>query len=266
MKKVILITGATDGIGLATAEKLVLEGHTVLIHGRNANKINRVKNQLSNLSKAGIVKGYLADLSSFKAIERLVDHIKTQHENLNVIINNAGVYKAEKTITPDGLDVRFVVNTIAPYKLTKSLLPLLSRGSRVINLSSAAQAPVNIEALQGKVKLVDMEAYAQSKLAITMWSSTVAKAFVEKGITVIAVNPGSMLGSKMVTEGFGVSGGDLSIGANILTQIAIDDGMEAHSGQYFDNDLGHFVAPHPDGLNGEKCQEIVDTLEEILAS
>ncbi len=109
-----------------------------------------------------------------------------------------------------GLDVRFVVNTFAPYLLTQRLLPLLGPPGRVVNLSSAAQASVNPDAMRGTVKLADMEAYAQSKLAITMWSRVMAETLSD-GPAIIAVNPGSLLGSKMVKEGFGVAGNDLRI-------------------------------------------------------
>lgn len=90
---------------------------------------------------------------------------------------------------------------------------------RVINLSSAAQSPVDLEALAGRVRLYDdLTAYAQSKLALTMWPRSMALSLKDSGPAIIAINPGSMLGSKMVTEGFGVVGNDIRIGAEILTR------------------------------------------------
>ena len=264
MKKIILITGATDGIGLETAKLLASGGHDLLIHGRSIEKLNSVKNLLATIPNASSIKCYLADLSVFSDVKKLVEHIKNEHKNLDVLVNNAGVFKANNNITPDGLDVRFVVNTISPYILAQEFTPLLGRSGRIINLSSAAQAPVNMQALLGKIKLSDMDAYAQSKLAITMWSNLMAKKNDGKGPTIIAVNPGSLLASKMVKEGFGVAGHDLSIGAKILKRMALEEDISEHSGQYFDNDSGQFAQPHPDGLNLEKSAEVVAAIETII--
>jgi NAD(P)-dependent dehydrogenase (short-subunit alcohol dehydrogenase family) len=264
MKKIILITGATDGIGLETAKLLASNGHDLIIHGRNIEKLNSVKKLLTEIPNVGSIQGYIADLSVFSDVKKLVNSIKNEHKNLDVLINNAGVFKTNNSITPDGLDVRFVVNTISPYILAQELLNLLGESGRIINLSSAAQSSVNIHALMGKVKLNDMEAYAQSKLAITMWSKVLAEKIVNKGPTIIAVNPGSLLASKMVKQGFGVEGHDLSIGAKILQRIALEEGVSEHSGQYFDNDIMKFSPPHPDGLNKKKSEEVVQAIETLI--
>ena len=161
--------------------------------------------------------------------------------------------------------MRFVVNTLAPYLLTQKLLPLIGASGRVINLSSAAQSPVNPEALAGRLKLVDeFDAYAQSKLAITMWSRSMALSLKDKGPAIIAVNPGSMLGTKMVKQGFGVAGNDVRIGVDILTRAALSDEFETASGLYFDNDSGQFSSPHPDALDPQKPEGIVHAIEAVL--
>ena len=110
-----------------------------------------------------------------------------------------------------------------------------------------------------------MAAYAQSKLALTMWSRTMGLSLGSDGPAVIAVNPGSMLGSKMVKQAFGLAGGDIRIGAEILTRAALSDEFEDASGQYFDNDSGRFGAPHPNALDSRKSEEIVRTIEAVLA-
>ena len=212
----------------------------------------------------GQVETYVADLSRMADVESLTKAVAKNHNNLDVLINNAGIFKTSKPITQDGLDVRFVVNTIAPYLLTQQLLPLITTSGRIINLSSAAQSPVNLDALTGRSKLSeDFTAYAQSKLALTMWSR--ALALKRDDLVIIAVNPGSMLGTKMVKTAFGVAGGDICIGAEILVRAALDDEFSNASGQYFDNDSGRFKSPHPDALNPQKSQEIVHTIEAILS-
>ena len=266
MQKTILITGSTDGIGLATAKMLVSQGHHGLLHGRKPEKLKEVERTLSGQPDGGRVESYVADLSRMADVEALATAVAERHAKLDVLINNAGVFRAPEPITQDGLDVRFVVNTIAPYLLTQRLMPLLGASARVINLSSAAQSPVDPEALAGRVRLSDdFTAYAQSKLALTMWSRTMALSLKDNGPVLIAVNPGSLLATKMVKEGFGMAGNDIRIGADILTRAALADEFATASGQYFDKDSGQFASPHPDALDPQKSQEIVRVIEAVLA-
>ena len=264
MQKTILITGSTDGIGLVTAQKLFSMGHHVLLHGRNPQKLEDAVKTVSGQEGNGKIESYAADLSNMAEVEALAKAVTEKHNSLDVLINNAGIYKTSNSITDDELDVRFVVNTLAPYLLTQRLLPQLGTSGRVINLSSAAQAPVNLQALEGQSKLDDMGAYAQSKLAITMWTRTLSEK-LKDGPAIIAVNPGSLLASKMVKEGFGVAGNDLSIGADILIRASFSDEFSQASGKYYDNDLGQFSSPHPDGLDAQKSAQVVDTIEAVLA-
>jgi NAD(P)-dependent dehydrogenase (short-subunit alcohol dehydrogenase family) len=265
MQKTILVTGSTDGIGLETARMLVSLGHNVLLHGRDPAKLEKVERTLSALPGGGAVESCVADLSRMADVDALAKAVAEKHTGLDVLINNAGVYSSADLMTQDGLDVRFAVNTIAPYLLTKRLMPLFGSSGRVINLSSAAQFPVDPEALVGKGELSDGAAYAQSKLALTMWSRSMALSLRGEGPAIIAVNPKSMLGSKMVKQAYGVVGGDLRIGAEILTRAALSDEFAAASGRYFDKDIGQFTSPHPDALNPQKCEEIARVIEGILA-
>jgi len=271
MSKTILITGATDGIGLATAEQLAAEGHRVLLHGRNPQKLEQAQARVAAQADGARIDGYIADLSDLAAVATLAQTVATEHPRLDVLINNAGVFKTAETRTSDDLDARFAVNTLAPYLLTQRLLSVIPQDGRVVNLSSAAQTPVDVEALAGRVALADdFAAYAQSKLALTMWSRALAQsldpALSGVGPAIIAVNPGSMLGTKMVKDGFGVAGGDVRIGAKILVRAALADEFASASGRYFDNDKGSFGPPHPDALDARKCAEIVRLIERVLDS
>lgn len=265
MPKTILITGATDGIGLETAKKLVSLGHTVLLHGRNRAKLEAVEKALSALRGAGRVESYVADLSRMAEVEILAQAIAEKHTTLDVLINNAGVYAARDVVTPDGLDVRFAVNTLAPYLLTQLLLSLLPASGRVINVSSAAQSPVDLRALSGETRLSEGAAYAQSKLALMMWSRALAASLEGTGPAIIAVNPGSLLSTKMVKEVYGSTRGHARIGAEILVTAALSDDFAVASGQYFDNDEGRFSAPHPDALDPVKVEKITRVIESVLA-
>jgi len=266
-KKTILITGATDGIGFETAKLLVSKGHNIIIHGRNENKLQEVVIELTLLSNDSTIKSYLADLSSIKEVKNLASNILADNKKLDVIINNAGVFKTANTRTIDNLDVRFAVNTIAPYLLTKKLESTLDKNSRIVNLSSAAQAPVDLQALNGEIKnLSDSDAYAQSKLALTMYSRLQGLEQQNKGPMIVAVNPKSFLGSKMVKEAYGMQGSSLSIGANILYRAALSDEFENAHGKYYDNDREDFALPHPQALDDGQCQAVINEIESIIKS
>ncbi|WP_305372953.1 SDR family NAD(P)-dependent oxidoreductase [Photobacterium leiognathi] len=155
----------------------------MLIHGRNKQKLADSEAQLKALN-TGSVYSYLADLTQ---VSQLAEQILAEHQHFDVLINNSGVFKTPVSQTAAGLDLRFVVNTLAPYLLTQLLMPIFDTQSRVVNLSSAAQDSVDFAALRGEKPLEAMLAYAQSKLAITIWSKHMAEQ--ANSPVVIAVNP-----------------------------------------------------------------------------
>lgn len=263
MSKTVLITGSTDGIGLLTAKMLASQGHTVLLHGRSEAKLATAAAEIG-ASTGTEPPSYLADLSKMADVEAMAARVLQEHARLDVLINNAGILKTAQTRTAEGLDIRFVVNTIAPYVLTRRLLPIIPGNGRIVNLSSAAQSQVDIGAMTGQSQLPDMAAYAQSKLAITVWSREMA-AELAGGPVVVAVNPGSLLASKMVKEGFGIAGNDLQIGADILCKAALDGMFDDATGKYFDNDSGSFAQPNAAALDAGHAREVMQTIDEIVA-
>lgn len=257
MTKTILITGATDGIGLLTAERLAAQGHRILLHGRNEDKLARAAVGIGGASET-----FKADLSRMGEVEALAEAVAAKHDRLDVLVNNAGILKTPDTKTEAGRDIRFDVNTIAPYILTRHLLPIIPQDGRVVNLSSAAQAPVDVAAMKSFRPMGDMDAYSQSKLAITIWSSELARE-LPGGPVVVAVNPGSLLATKMVKEGFGLAGNDLGIGADILIRAARSEEFADASGKYFDNDNGRFASPHMAASDPVQVQAVMSALTEI---
>ena len=259
MTKTILMTGATDGIGLLAAQKLAGQGHTLLMHGRSQAKLNDAMASLD-----APCHGYLADLSNLEQVRAMGQAILAKHETVDVLINNAGVLKAPNPVLENGQDIRFVVNTLAPAILTEILMPIMPSDGRVINLSSAAQAPVDLNFMENGGTSDDMSAYAQSKLAITIWSQEMARANPD-GPAFIAVNPGSLLASKMVKEGFGIAGNDLNIGANILVDLSLNDGIAERSGDYFDNDQGNWGTPHAAASDPSHCASVMQMIANLTA-
>ncbi len=258
----ILITGSTDGIGLETALEFARLGHRVVLHGRSAAKLEQAEAAVRAINSEAVAGAESADLSQLVDVDRLAAAVGG---TIDVLINNAGVFSTSQPIAANGLDVRFMVNTIAPYRLTQLALAANSALTRVVNLSSAAQAPVDLDALAGLRHLPEMEAYAQSKLALTMWTSAMAAARVDTpDLSIVSVNPGSLLATKMVKEGFGVPGKDITIGVDILVRAALSDEFGARSGAYFDNDAQRFAEPHPAGRDEGACAAVVAAVEAVI--
>ncbi len=263
MAKTVLITGATDGIGLVTAQALLKRGHHTILHGRNTEKLTALIHDFSNQYGDDQVSSIQADLSNLRELRTMALTLTGSDITIDAIINNAGVFQLTDPICDNGLDARFVVNTLAPYLLTTMLLAQLPMNGRIVNVSSAAQASVDQDAFSGNKHLSSSAAYAQSKLALTMWSRYLGKQHAN-GPVIVSVNPKSFLGSKMVKQAYGVAGGDLSLGADILLRAAISDEFNQAHGEYFDNDIEAFSPPHPDALNTAKCKSIVEQCEILI--
>ena len=262
--RTIFITGSTDGIGKLVAVKLAKDGHQVVVHGRASEKLKHTITEVKERSGNENISGFVADLSDFDSIEKMIVELSNKLSKIDVLINNAGVFKSNAPTNRQGLDLRFTVNYFAPYIMTNGLLPLLqnSNAPRVINLSSAAQSTVSIEALKGNETLSAQETYAQSKLALTMWSFAFAKA--NSGITAIAVNPGSLLNTNMVKEAYGHHWSSADKGANILYDLAVLDKYANCTGKYFDNDRGTFNNAHSDAYNQANITDLISETEKIL--
>ena len=263
MSKTILITGATDGIGLETAKMLVEKGENLIVHGRNKDKLENVKSILKEINNSINIEDIVADLSDMSKVKEMGEKLLKQGSLIDALINNAGVLVVEETRTKDNLETRFAVNTIAPYFLTKLILPILNKNGRIINLSSAAQMEVDFSAVRQWKPMSHDEAYAQSKLGITMWSIEFAEKYKD-GPSILAVNPKSFLGSKMVREAYRTEGHDVRIGADLLVRMAISKEFEGITGKYYDNDYGHFDNPNPYALDKYNRKELIKTMDEIL--
>lgn len=267
MKKTILITGSTDGIGLATAKTLLQLGHTILLHGRSDDKLLATKNQLLSFAESSEqIDTFKADLSVIKEVNIFCEQIKTTYPQLDVLINNAGVYVVQNASSVDGLDVRFMVNTISPFLITQSLLPHLGNTGRVVNVASAAQAPLAADELRYPSSLPDNLVYAKSKLALMMWTRHLSDTLAAQGPVFVSINPKSLLASKMVKEAYGIAGSNIQEGADILVRAALSDEFSSATGLYFDNDISRFAQPHPDALDTAKNADIANTIEQILSS
>ncbi len=268
MSKTILITGSTDGIGKLTAIKLAKDGHTIYVHGRNKEKLQQVILEIKEVTKNNHIDGFVADFSDLEDAKQMANNIRKKVDKIDVLINNAGIFKTAASKGYNGFDIRLVVNYLAPYVLTNEVLPLLLKGdkTRVVNVSSAAQSHVTDAILLGMDVKIDGDAYAQSKLALTMWSFYFAKQHAT--ISVVALNPGSLLNTNMANEAYGQYWSPASKGADIIYELAVFEDYKDCSGKYFDNDKGNpkgdFAKAHPDAYDEELITKLVAKTEEII--
>ncbi|WP_394751040.1 SDR family NAD(P)-dependent oxidoreductase [Spongiimicrobium salis] len=262
--KTILITGSTDGIGKLVAIQLAKDGHQMLLHGRNHKKLQETIVEIKAITDNGNIHGFVSDLSDFKSIQKMIAELSDNHSKIDVLINNAGVFKSKIQSNPYGLDLRFAVNYFAPYLLTNGLMPLLKKSPfpKVINLSSAAQSPVSIEALRGNEIVSEQEAYAQSKLALTMWSFHLSKQ--QDFLNVVAVNPGSLLNTRMAQEAYGQFWSSADKGAQILYELAIPNQFTPGAENYFDNDQGNFSKAHKNAYDLDLVADLITETNKIL--
>ncbi|MCU4175229.1 SDR family NAD(P)-dependent oxidoreductase [Carboxylicivirga sp. N1Y90] len=260
----ILITGSTDGIGKLAAIKLAAERHKIYLHGRNREKLDAAIKEVKERSKNEQIDGFVADFSDLEAVKNMVQEVKEKIDHLDLLINNAGVFKSGETHAKQGFEMRFTVNYLAPYLLTTELLPIIQRATdaRIINLSSAAQSDISFDVIEGKRSVSENEAYAQSKLALTMWSFYLAKQLQD--VVVIALNPGSLLNTKMANEAYGQHWSPAEKGADIIYELALVDEHKSHSGHYFDNDAGTYARAHSEAYNASAIQQLIDFTKKIV--
>jgi len=195
--KIVLITGGTDGLGKATAIGLARLGATVVIVGRNRHKGEAVVAEIKSVTGNDQVELMLADLTSQAAIHQLAGEFTARYRQLHVLINNAGVFQNERVTTRDGLETTFAVNYLAPFLLTNLLLPMLkaSTHARIINVGSQAHefATMDFDDLQGAQRYRAFRgAYAQSKLALVLFTYELAYRLAGTGVTANVADPGGV--------------------------------------------------------------------------
>ncbi len=264
MTKQILITGSTDGIGKLAATRLAEAGYSIYLHGRNQLKVADTCKAIIKQTQNQNVHSFVADFSDLQSVKEMAQRINNKLDKIDVLINNAGVFESPTEQNRDGLDIRIVVNYLAPYLLTKELMPMLRKGTaaRIINLSSAAQAPISYETFNGGAVISSNESYAQSKLALTMWSFYLAAQ--QKDIAVIAVNPGSLLNTKMANEAYGQYWSPAEKGSDLLYQLAVSQEHAGISGKYFDNDKGMYARAHPHAYDNIEIERLITATEKLI--
>lgn len=191
-EKVCLITGATDGIGKATAIQLHSRGYRVVIVARNMKKVASLLQEIGLPDSPPKLDYLLADLSSLSQVNEMLEAFKQKYQRLDILINNAGVVMPTARLTEDGFETTFQVNYLSPFVITNSLLEHLGKSDdgRIINVTSSVYTlgkfdPANIYA-EGRYSAI--EAYSTSKLYLLLFTEALAGKI--GGITANAMHPG----------------------------------------------------------------------------
>jgi NAD(P)-dependent dehydrogenase (short-subunit alcohol dehydrogenase family) len=231
--RTILITGSTDGLGLALAKRLADEGETVLVHGRDPQKVDRVVGELDDAAR-----GYVADFSSLDEVRRLAADVAADHEALDVLVNNAGIITApERETSADGHEHAFAVNYLSHFLLTLELLDRLraTEGSRVVNVASLGQQAIDFDDVMIDRDWNPMRSYAQSKLAQIMFTVELAERLPRGGApTVNALHPATFMNTKMVTGLGGQPRSSVEEGLEATHRLAAGDDVQEVTGKFFD--------------------------------
>jgi NAD(P)-dependent dehydrogenase (short-subunit alcohol dehydrogenase family) len=201
---VCVVTGANSGIGKATAKGLVRLGARVVMVCRNAERGHDAKAEIQAVAETAhpshddVVDLHIADLGVQEEVYHLGETLRAEYDRLDVLINNAGVFLAEREETPDDLETTFAVNHLAPFLLTHLVLPLLKETAgrvgeaRVVTVSSEAHrgTSLNFDDLNAEDSYGMVQAYGQSKLANILFTHELARRLRDTGVTANCVHPG----------------------------------------------------------------------------
>jgi NAD(P)-dependent dehydrogenase (short-subunit alcohol dehydrogenase family) len=238
--RTVLVTGATDGLGRALAQALVESGATVLVHGRDPDRIAATVDRLKRAAGAGDrVRSYRADFASLAEVRDMADELLGGEPRLDVLVNNAGIGTdvpggGERMVSADGYELRFAVNYLAGHLLTESLLDLLTRSApaRVVMVSSAGQMPLDFDDVMLTRGYSGVRAYCQSKLAQIMQAIDLSERFEPPQLTANALHPATYMPTKIVASPIS----SLEEGVDATLRLVADPTLDAVSGRYFDGE------------------------------
>jgi NAD(P)-dependent dehydrogenase (short-subunit alcohol dehydrogenase family) len=239
-EQTILITGATDGLGRAVAIDLAGAGPTLLVHGRDDARGEEVVAEIAEMSENERVSFYRADFASLADVRSMAQRVAAEHDRLDVLVNNAGIGTVlpghgERITSADGYELRFQVNYLAEFLLTRMLEPLLiaSAPARIVNVSSLGQMPIDFDDVMLERRYSGLRAYCQSKLADVMFTFDLAERLADRGVTATCLHPASFMPTKMTLAARGSASSSLEEGVEATTHLITDQALDGVSGRFY---------------------------------
>ncbi len=240
--KTILVTGATDGVGRVVAKRLAAEGANVLIHGRNQQRAEQVLREICGARaqpKKGMATFYQADFSSLAEVRELAEILLQERDRIDCLVNNAGIGsgpdKNHRALSKDGFELRFAVNYLAGFLLTRLLLPRLveSAPARIVNVSSLGQQAIDFDDVMLEKGYSGARAYCQSKLAQIMLTIDLAGELDPHRVTANALHPATYMNTTMVRESGNAPASSVEEGAEAIMKQIVSEELAGKSGLFF---------------------------------
>jgi NAD(P)-dependent dehydrogenase (short-subunit alcohol dehydrogenase family) len=233
-----LVTGSTDGVGRYVAASLAASGARVLIHGRDSGRGKALAAEIKRAGR-GEAMFYQADLSSLAGARQLAEAVLADNKRLDLFISNAGIGSQnqgpQRQTSADGFELRFAVNYLSGFLLAYLLLPLLkaSAPSRIVNVASLGQHPIDFDDVMITRGYSGSRAYAQSKLSQIMFTIDLAEQLKGSGVTVNSLHPATYMNTTMVRAGGITPISTVEQGGAAILHLAADDDVAGHSGLFF---------------------------------
>ena len=234
-EQTVLVTGATDGLGKAVATELARLGATVLVHGRDDSRGQATLTEIAQATGNDRLRWYRADLGDLDQVRRLAAAVAADAPQLNALISNAGIggeYPVGgRQESANGIELRFAVNYLAGFLLIRLLLPTLqaSAPARIVQVSSAGQAPIDFDDVMLTRSYSSGQAYCQSKLAQIMFTFDLAEELAGTGVTATALHPATYMPTKMVATPIST----LKSGVDATVRLVLDRALNGVSGRYY---------------------------------
>jgi NAD(P)-dependent dehydrogenase (short-subunit alcohol dehydrogenase family) len=234
-RRVMLVTGSTDGLGREVARRLAATGAHVIVHGRNQERGTALVAEITRAG-GGSAAFYAADLASFDEVRTLANALLRDYDRIDVLVNNAGIWlnrSAERSLSDDGHELHLAVNYLSGYLLTHLLMPRIigTTGARIVNVASAAQAPIDFDNVMLARGYSGGRAYAQSKLAQVMFTFDLAEELAHEAVTVAALHPATLMDTPMVREAGARPRSTIAEGADAVIHLVLSP--DIRSGQYY---------------------------------
>lgn len=277
--KVFVVTGTTSGIGKALAMDLARTGETVVLVARDPDRGSEALKEIALATQNPNIDLELCDLSVLSSVRNLAEILKSKFDKIDVLINNAGVYKRNRTVTVDGFEEMFAANHLGPFLLTNLVLPLLQAAvqadgsARILNITAPATVPLNFDDLQGEREFNSLKTFGATKTANLLFTFELARRLANTGITVNAIHPG-LARSGLMKEGFfllrlltrlaspppeKVTGAIVQMAT--APEFAKTTGKFLHQGKEFE-----IPAPANDRAAQERLWEVSESLTQLTAT